>query len=89
MPIQTEKALLTELELRKPMSGDLRGLKLTNIIEMSFDEAMELLPRISCLDERDVLNLDPENLAPIMVGITSFFFNIDVSLNESKTTTRT
>ena len=75
MPIPFEKngEKITTIELRKPCAGDLRGLSLIGVCEMQFDAACTLLPRISTLNERDLLNLDVENLTPLMTEIAGFF----------------
>ncbi|MEI6896272.1 MAG: phage tail assembly protein [Psychromonas sp.] len=75
LPVLFEKngEKITEIELRKPCAGDLRGLSLIGVCEMQFDAACVLLPRISTLNERDLLNIDVENLTPLMTEIASFF----------------
>lgn len=65
-----------EIELRKPNAGNLRGLNLISVVEMHFDAAITLLPRISKLNERDILNMEPENFAPLMTEIASFFVDM-------------
>ena len=65
-----------EIELRKPNAGNLRGLNLISVVEMHFDAAMTLLPRISKLNERDILNMEPENFAPLMTEIAGFFVDM-------------
>ncbi|MBL4832133.1 MAG: phage tail assembly protein [Aliivibrio sp.] len=73
VPIEKDGKDITEIELRKPCSGDLRGLSLLGVCEMQFEAACTLLPRISVLNERDLLNMDVANLAPLMTEIASFF----------------
>ncbi len=73
VPIEKDGKDITEIELRKPCSGDLRGLSLLGVCEMQFEAACTLLPRISILNERDLLNMDVANLAPLMTEIASFF----------------
>ncbi|GIC79507.1 phage tail assembly protein [Moritella sp. F3] len=68
---------VNEIELRKPNAGNLRGLNLISVVEMHFDAAMVLLPRISKLNERDILNMEPENFAPLMTEIAGFFVNTE------------
>ncbi len=72
-PIKKDGKEITMIELRKPCAGDLRGLNLGEICQMDFAAAYELLPRISILNERDLLDIEVENLTPLMVEITSFF----------------
>ncbi len=73
VPIEKDGKEITEIELRKPCAGNLRGLSLLGVCEMQFEAACTLLPRISILNERDLLNMDVANLAPLMTEIASFF----------------
>ncbi|RYU50044.1 phage tail assembly protein [Aliivibrio finisterrensis] len=74
-PIMKDDKEVTTIELRKPCAGDLRGLNLTDVCQMDFNAAYEILPRISILNERDLLDIEVENLTPLMVGIANFFVN--------------
>ncbi|MGF1842256.1 phage tail assembly protein [Vibrio clamense] len=76
-PIEKEGKTLTEIEISKPNSGHLRGLNLVDVCEMDFGAGEKILPRISCLNERDLLNLDPANWAPLLVTVASFFVNTE------------
>lgn len=69
---------LTEIELTKPNSGHLRGVNLSDICQADFEAGAKVIPRISCLDERDMLNLEPENWTPLLTGLATFFVNMDV-----------
>ncbi|MDD9154938.1 phage tail assembly protein [Aliivibrio sp. S4TY2] len=75
-PMEVDGKEVSELELRKPTAGDLRGLNLVQVCEMHFDAAYILLPRISELNERDILNMETENFAPLMTEIASFFVDM-------------
>lgn len=75
-PMMVKDKEVTELEIRKPNAGNLRGLNLVGVCELNFDTAMTLLPRISDLNERDVLNMEPENFPPLMTEIASFFVDM-------------
>ena len=74
-PIMKNGEKLTHIVLRKPNSGNLRGLSLVSMCNMDFDSAMIIIPRISILNERDILNVEVENLAPLLTGLASFFVN--------------
>ena len=74
-PMMKDGKKITTIELRKPCAGDLRGLKLGDLCHMDFDTAYEILPRISILNDRDLLDIEVENLTPLMVEIASFFVN--------------
>lgn len=73
VPIEKDGKELTEIEITKPHSGQLRGLSLIDVCEMKFEAGEVLVPRISCLNERDILEMQPENWAPLLTTIASFF----------------
>ncbi len=77
-PIVIEgKDPVTEVTLRKPFSGELRGLSFSELMTMDVDTMMKLIPRISDLTERDMLNLDPVNYAPLFTEVAGFFVVLD------------
>lgn len=71
--IEKDGKTLTSIDIRKPCSGDLRGLNLVDVCQMDFDAHSTLLSRISILNERDLLDMDPANWAPLQTEIASFF----------------
>lgn len=75
--IEKDGVTLKSLDIRKPHSGNLRGLNLIDVCQMKFDAGETLLPRISCLNERDLLNFPVENWAPILTTIAGFFVNTE------------
>jgi len=77
VPIEKDGNEVTEIEVSKPHSGQLRGLSLIDVCEMKFEAGEVLLPRISCLNERDILDMPPENWAPLLTTIASFFVNTE------------
>ncbi len=77
VPFEKDGNTLTQIELTKPHAGQLRGLSLIEVCEMQFEAGEKLLPRISCLNERDLLNMPVENWAPLLTAIASFFVNME------------
>lgn len=71
--IEKDGKTLTSIDIRKPCSGDLRGLNLVDVCQMDFDAHSTLLSRISILNERDLLDMDPANWAPLQTEIAGFF----------------
>ncbi len=64
-PIQRgEKTTITEITLRKPAAGELRGLKLADLINGDVNATIRLVPRISqpTLTEREAAALDIADL---------------------------
>jgi hypothetical protein len=76
-PIMKDDVEINTIEIRKPNSGNLRGLSLIDVCEMKFEAGEVLLPRISSLTERDLFNVAPENWAPLLTTVASFFVNTE------------
>tara|TARA_B100000678_G_scaffold87599_1_gene72832 strand:- start:3058 stop:3402 length:345 start_codon:yes stop_codon:yes gene_type:complete len=77
-PIKRGETIITEVTLKRPMGGALRGLSLAKLMnEAEFDEHIKLLPRISTPQitkaDWDSGNLSPADLMQI-VGEVSLFF---------------
>ncbi|SBV94102.1 hypothetical protein KL86APRO_10469 [uncultured Alphaproteobacteria bacterium] len=66
---------ISEIVLRRPTAGDLRGIKLTGIAEMDVNTVMVLLPRISVTPlAKSVLNeLDPADVVEVCSALSVFF----------------
>lgn len=78
VPIEKEgEETIKSVALREPKSGEMRGLSFTKIMEMDVETMMTLIPRISSLTERDMINLKPINYAPLFTGVAGFFVDLD------------
>ncbi|EDL52625.1 putative phage tail protein [Vibrio mediterranei AK1] len=75
--VNGEAVTYTEIELTKPHSGHLRGVSLYDVGGADFSAGAQVLPKISCLDDRDMANLDTENWAPLLTTLASFFVNTE------------
>ncbi|CAM3691519.1 Phage tail protein E [Vibrio aerogenes CECT 7868] len=66
---------VTCIALRKPMPGDLRGLKLLDIIQMDAGAVAQLVPRIAMnnFTAQHFYQLDPADLLEVMTEIATFF----------------
>ncbi|MBT0961677.1 phage tail assembly protein [Denitromonas iodatirespirans] len=65
---------ITEIALRKPASGELRGIVLSDLLKMHADATMAVLPRI-CepkLTPPEVAAMDPADLFACAVEISNF-----------------
>jgi len=79
-PIVLEQAIkrgeskITEITLRKPASGELRGLKLGDLINGDVSATIRLVPRISqpSLTEQEVAALDPADLLACADAVAGF-----------------
>lgn len=71
-PIKRGSHLLEEITLRKPASGELRGIHLAELLNMDVTSLIKLLPRITQLTAPEAAQLDPADLVAIGVKVTGF-----------------
>lgn len=73
-PIKRGADAITHVQLRKPKSGELRGLNLSNLANLDVSSLIKLIPRISqpALVEQEVANLDPADLTALGVEVATF-----------------
>ena len=72
-PIKRGNSEITEVTLRKPSSGELRGVSLAELLQMKVDALQTVLPRITnpILHKQDMATLDPAdlvNMGTVVVG---------------------
>jgi hypothetical protein len=73
-PITRGEQTITEITLRKPASGELRGTSLNALVNLDVDALGKVLPRISSptLTEFDVQQMDPADLVQLGVAFADF-----------------
>lgn len=78
-PIERGDTTIAEVQLRKPQSGELRGLNLSDLLQLDVNALHKLLPRITqpTLTEQDVAALDPADLVALGTGAAGFFIPKD------------
>ena len=72
-PIKRGTSEITEVTLRKPSAGELRGVSLAELLQMKVDALQTVLPRITnpILHKQDMATLDPAdlvNMGTVVVG---------------------
>lgn len=74
-PIQRGDTNIATLELRKPAAGELRGIKLFDLLQMDTEALMRLIPRISTptITDHEAAQLDPADLLQIGSEVVGFF----------------
>lgn len=74
-PLAWGNETITEIALRRPTAGNLRGIKLTAISELDVTTIITLVPRLSLTPlAPDALNaLDPADLLSLCVAVAGFF----------------
>ncbi|WP_164276487.1 phage tail assembly protein [Stenotrophomonas sp. B1-1] len=76
-PLTRGEQTLTSFHLRRPSAGELRGIKLQELMQMDVASLALLLPRISTptLTANDVNNLDPVDLVAVATVVSRFFLS--------------
>lgn len=87
-PIISGKTEIKTITIRKPLAGDLRGVKLLNFVDADIDSLAKVLPRISTptLSEQDVYNMDLADLTNVVVEMSIFLKPKSSSVNEESPT---
>ncbi|PZP26690.1 MULTISPECIES: phage tail assembly protein [Pseudomonas] len=73
-PITRGETKIEQLTLRKPMSGELRGVTLADLAQMDVLALRKVLPRITspALTEIEIGRMDPADLLQCGVAVGSF-----------------
>ncbi len=74
-PIKRGEKEITEINLREPKAGELRGVKLLDIIQMDAAAYADLLPRISTpvLTKEEFNQLSLSDFAQVTNTVASYF----------------
>lgn len=74
-PIKRGDADITHVTLRKPMAGELRGIKLVDLLHLDVGALQTVLPRITSpsLTTAEVAGLDPADLTELGTQVAGFF----------------
>jgi len=73
-PIKRGETEIKSVTLRKPLAGELRGVNLTDLLQMDVSALVRVVPRISepTLTEQEVQAMDPADLFQIGSGVSVF-----------------
>lgn len=76
-PIVRKGGDVTEVTLRKPKAGALRGLNVENLYSTDVNSLIVLLPRITepTLIEREIEDLETEDLIELAGAVKGFFMS--------------
>ena len=72
--IQRGDTTITEIQLRKPKAGEMRGLNMADVLQMDVNALTKLLPRITTpiLTEAEIGNMDPADLMQLGSEVSTF-----------------
>jgi len=73
-PIIRGTQQITELKLRKPKAGELRGVSLSDLLSLDVAAIIKVVPRISIpsINEAEARAMDPADLVQVGAKISSF-----------------
>lgn len=73
-PIKREGGDITAIDVRRPNSGELRGLSLSELLNTHVDSLIKLLPRITIptLTEAEIKKLAPADLVQLGGAVVNF-----------------
>lgn len=73
-PIKREKETITEIKIRTPKAGELRGVRLSELLLLDVDALSTVIPRISepAIYAADIAIMDPADLTAIGVEVMGF-----------------
>lgn len=65
---------ITTISVRKPNAGELRGVSLTDLLQMEVTALHRVVPRITepPLTDSEIINMDPADLFQIGAAISGF-----------------
>ena len=78
-PVKRGDHVINSVRIRKPRSGELRGLSMNGIMTSDIDTHLKLLPRVTMepLLAHEVDDLCPSDLLALMGGIINFFMTAE------------
>jgi hypothetical protein len=79
VPLVSGDITITEVQVRTPKSGELRGLSLTSLLNLDYGSLETLLPRITMpiLSKQDVAALAPSDLTQLGSEVMDFLLPKD------------
>lgn len=73
-PLKRGEQAITSVSVRKPASGELRGVALSDLLNLDVNAVIKILPRVTTpsLTEQEVARLDPADLVQLGSKVAGF-----------------
>lgn len=73
-PLKRGEQTITSVSVRKPASGELRGVALSDLLNLEVNAVIKILPRVTSpsLTEQEVARLDPADLVQLGSKVAGF-----------------
>lgn len=74
-PIERGEEVIEQIEIREPSAGELRGVRLTDLLNGDIDSLITVLPRITipALQKHEVNALCPQDIAILSGEVMGLF----------------
>lgn len=86
-PLKRGEQTITSVTVRKPASGELRGVALSDLLNLEVNALIKVLPRVTSpsLTEQEVARLDPADLVQLGSKVAGFLLPKSVKAEASPT----
>lgn len=84
-PIRRGTTVIDSITLRKPNSGELRGVSLSDLLQMDVNSLVKVVPRISSplLTAVEVASMDPADLFALGTKVSGFLLQKSMKTDAS------
>ena len=84
-PLKRGEQTITSVSVRKPASGELRGVALSDLLSLEVNAVIKILPRVTSpsLTEQEVARLDPADLVQLGSKVAGFLLPKSVKAEAS------
>ncbi|WP_455928912.1 phage tail assembly protein [Pseudomonas fluorescens] len=84
-PIRRGTTTIDSITLRKPNSGELRGVSLSDLLQIDVDSLVKVIPRISnpTLTAVEVTSMDPADLFALGAKVSGFLLQKSMKTDAS------
>lgn len=84
-PIRRGTTVIDSITLRKPNSGELRGVSLSDLLQMDVNSLVKVVPRISSplLTAVEVTSMDPADLFALGTKVSGFLLQKSMKTDAS------
>lgn len=84
-PIQRGKTEIGSITVRKPTSGELRGVHLIDLLNMDVASLIKIIPRLStpCITSPEAAGMDPADLTAVGSKIIGFLLQKQMKADAS------
>lgn len=86
-PLKRGEQTITSVSVRKPASGELRGVALSDLLNLEVNAVIKILPRVTSpsLTEQEIARLDPADLVQLGSKVAGFLLPKSVREQASPT----